>query len=97
VNLVLSATDELDDREASREHAPDHAVDLLLHQVKHVLIAHREAEQELAPIEVMDDVHRLQDRARAGLPMALSGGHQQQVLHARRLDGLRNREIELPA
>ena len=64
-SLFLRPPDELDDGEAAREHAADDAVDLLLDDVEDLLVGHREQEQELAPVEVMDDVHALQDRAGA--------------------------------
>ena len=52
-------------------HAADHAVDLLLDQVEHVLIGHRDREEQLAAVEVVDDVHRLEDDAGAELPVAV--------------------------
>src|SRR6185437_862288 len=54
-------------------------------------------EEELAPLEVMDDVHALQDRARAGLPVAAAAGDHQELFDRGLLDGLRDRELEVPA
>ena len=68
--LVLPAADELDDGKAARQHAADDAVDLLLDDVEDLLVRQRQHEEELAPVEVVDDVHALQDRAGAHLPVA---------------------------
>ena len=91
---VLASPDELRDREALAEHGADHAVDLLFDEVKQVAIADRQAEQELAPCHVVDDVHRLQDGAGAELAVSLARGQQQEVLERRPFDGLRDREGE---
>ncbi len=93
--LVLPPADELGDGEARREHAADDAVDLLLDQVEHVLVGHRDGVEELAPVEVMDDVHRLEDGARAELPVTAAGREQEQLLHGGALDGLGDGELEV--
>ncbi len=94
--LVLAPADELEDREAVPEHAADDAIDLLLDQIKELLIGERQHELQLAPFEVMDDVHHLQDRARAHLPVALARREHQQADHVERRDRLGHREVEVP-
>jgi hypothetical protein len=46
---------------------------------------------------VMDDVHRLEDRARADLAVSLAGGEQQELDDARPLDGAGDGEVEIAA
>jgi len=94
---VLSTTDELEYWEVVGQGGRHDAVDLLLDPLAHFLVCSRQHEQELARFEVVDDVHHLQDRTGADLPMALRRcEHQQsdQVLLRHRLwDG----EIEVTA
>ena len=95
--LVLPPADELGDREAVREHAPDDAVDLLLDDVEDLLVGEREHEEELASLEVMDDVHALQDRARAHLPVTAPDASAMSSSTRRLLDRLRDRVLEVAA
>ena len=93
--FVLPAPDELGDRKALREHTSDDAIDLLLDEVEDLLVGHREHEQQLTPIEMMDDVHALQDRARAGLAVTAAGRELEELFDRRLLDGLGDRVFEV--
>ena len=95
--LVLPPADELGDGEARREHPADDPVDLLLDQVEHVLVGHRDGEEKLASIEVMDDVHRLEDGAGAELPVPFARGEHEHLLDGGAGDGAGDRELEVPA
>ena len=70
-----------------REHAADDAVDLLLDEVEDLLVGQREHEEELAPLQVMDDVHALQDRARAHLPVPRARREANELLDGARSTG----------
>ncbi len=93
--LVLAAADEFQDGKALCQHRADHPVDLLLDQVKDLLVGHREHEEELAGLEVMDDVHHLQDGAGAELPVAPAGGEHEQRLDVGVRHRLRDGEVEV--
>jgi hypothetical protein len=92
---VLASTDELGDREAFAQHGADDPVHFLLDQVKEVPIAHRQAEQQLAPVRVIDDLHRLEHRARCLLAVPGAGRHHHQLLRARVLYRLREGERKI--
>src|SRR5579863_8882686 len=95
--LVLPAADELDDGGARREHPPNDSVNLLLDDVKDVLVRHRQDEQELAPVHVMNDVHALENRAGAHGSMAPTGREHEKIRHGGPLHRPGNRIIELAA
>ena len=61
------------------EHAADDAVDLLFDQVEHLLVGDGQHEQQLARVEVVDDVHHLEDRAGAQLAMTARRGELEQL------------------
>ena len=82
---------------AGREHAADDAVDLLLDDVEDLLVGHRQHEEQLAPVEVVDDVHALEDRAGAHGAVAAPGGQDDELGDRRALDRARDRVLELPA
>jgi hypothetical protein len=93
--LVFAAADELGDGEALGEHAAYHPVDLLFDEVEELLVRHRQEEEQLAPLEVMDDVHALQDRAGAHLPVTLAPREVKELLHGGLFDRLRDRVLEV--
>ena len=93
--LVLSPADELRDGKARREHAADDAVDLLLDQVEDLLVGQGEHEEQLAPVQVMDDVHRLEDVQAQTCRCPWSTRRMQQLLERGLLDRLRDRELEV--
>ena len=78
-----------------RQHSADHPVDLLLDQVEDLLVGDGEHEEQLAPGEVVDDVHHLQDRAGAELAVAAAGGEREQPRHVEPGDRLRDRKVEV--
>jgi hypothetical protein len=63
--------------------------------VEQIAIAHWQAKQKLAASHVIDDLERLEDRARAELAVAFARGQEQQVHDARLLDRLRNCELKV--
>ena len=76
---MLAAPLELDHRAADRLELLDGAQDLLLDQVEDLVVGDRQLGQQLAPREVMHDVHDLQDDAGVRAPLPLLRGDQQQV------------------
>ena len=94
---VLAAPLELDHRAADRLDLLDGAQHLLLDQVEDLVVGDGQLGQQLAPRQVMHDVHDLEHDARVGAPPPLLRSDQQQVArrHAVR-DLVRDLKAEVP-
>ena len=60
-----------------------------------LLVGKGQGEQELAAVQVVDDVHRLEHAARANLPVAFGGCDEKELFGGRLLDGLGDRKFEV--
>src|SRR6185503_11372400 len=86
---------ELGDGKSRGKHASDDAVDLFLDEVEHLLVGEGQSEEQLPPVQVMDDMHRLEHAARADLAMTLGGRDEQKLFGGGLLDGLGDGKLEM--